>query len=261
MKKLSIIIACAAAVLSLCCFSGCSGEAKVLFELSEDGTYAVSGVSGNKDKLYKYEIPETYSEDGENYAPVTKIADSAFYGCTYLSKVTIPDSVTEIGNLAFTLCAFKEITIPDSITDIGWSAFARCDELREIVIPESVQSIGMKAFYCCSKLEKVVIKAPLKTILRDTFSNSYAVGETAYTNTSMSKIYLPATVERINKYAFNGNFFLKDIYFAGTEEQWNNVKFYNVVENTSVTEGYEEVACKFEETFISNPEVHYNSNF
>lgn len=260
MKKLFIIIACAVTVLSLCSFTGCSGEAEVLYKLTEDGTYAVSGVSGNKNRLYKYEIPETYSEDGENYAPVTEIAESAFYGCRYLSEVTIPDSVTTIGNFAFTFCGFEEITIPDSVTQIGASAFAKCEVLREIVIPESVQSLGAGAFFCCSRLEKAVIKASVKTILNYTFANSYAVEETAYTSSSMTKIYLPASVEKINLYAFNGNFYLTDIYYAGTEEQWNNIKYYNFENNTSGT-GTEEVEYKAEDVFISNPEVHFNSNY
>ena len=261
MKKLFAIIACVAAISTLCLFSGCSGEAKVLYKLNDDGTYTLSGVSGNKNKLEKYEIPATYSEDGVNYAPVTKIGERAFYGCNYLSEVVIPDSVTYIDNLAFTLCAFEEITIPDSVTGISWSAFAMCSQLREITIPESVEEIGTKAFYSCSKLEKVVIKAPIKNILMDTFSNSYATGTQVYMNTSMTEVYLPATVEKIHYKAFDGNFFLSDIYFAGTEEQWNKIKFYKTVKSESDADGYEEVACTFAETFVSKPEVHFNSSF
>lgn len=262
MKKLIATVACVGTILSLCIFSGCSGEAKVLFELNEDGTYTVSGVSGNKDKLVSYEIPQTYSEDGVNFAPVTKIGDSAFYGCSYLSDVVIPDSVTSIGNLAFTLCSFEEIVIPDSVTEIGWSAFAMCSQLREIVIPESVQTVEERAFYCCQKLEKVVIKAPLTGILRDTFSNRYVTANgQVYMSTSLTEIYLPSTIERIRNSAFGGNFYLTDVYFAGSKEQWDNIKFYNLVENTSVAAGYEEVECIFEDTFITNPEVHFNSNF
>lgn len=260
MKKFLTVIILAATVLSLCFISGCSGEAKVNFKLSEDGThYVVSEVSGNKDKLTRFEIPETYSGDGVNFLPVTEIGERAFYGCYYLSDVKIPDSVTKIGNRAFALCAFSSVTIPVGVIEIEWSAFAKCEELREIVIPESVQTIGMYAFRDCAKLKNVVIKAPITTISYMAFANMYAVGETAYTRTSMEKIYLPATVEKINRNAFDGNFFIKEIYFEGGEEQWNNIKFYGYSENPSGEA--EEVESSFAETFVSNPHLNFNSNY
>ena len=64
-----------------------------------------------------------------------------------LESITIPNSVSEIGNEAFRQCeSVKEITIPESVSKIGELAFWCCDSLKEITIPESVTEIGEDAF-------------------------------------------------------------------------------------------------------------------
>ena len=93
-------------------------------------------------------IPEKVSYEGVEY-PVESIGDHAFYYCSSLTSITIPNSVISIGNFAFYGCdALTSITIPNSVTSIGGYAFAYCS-LTSITTPNSVTSIGDHAFSGC----------------------------------------------------------------------------------------------------------------
>ena len=104
-------------------------------------------ISFRNQKIESYIIPNS----------VTDIGNSAFSFCRSLTNIVIPDSVTAIGNSAFSDCSsLSNIVIPDSVTAIGNFAFWGCSSLSNIVIPDSVTAIGDYAFYYCS-LSNIVI--------------------------------------------------------------------------------------------------------
>ena len=85
-----------------------------------------------------------------------KIPDNAFCGCSRLTSVTMPESVTSIGDAVFHHCiGLTNVAIPESVTSIGFYAFEDCWRLTNVTIPESVTSIGSYAFYGCSGLINV----------------------------------------------------------------------------------------------------------
>lgn len=109
-------------------------------------------------------IPENVVYNGSNYE-VTGIGAHAFYYCIGLINVTIPSSVTSIGNYAFYGCGvnFTKITIPNSVTSIGDYAFYSCD-FTEVIIPNSVTSIGGYAFAECFELTSITIPNSVTSI-------------------------------------------------------------------------------------------------
>ena len=89
---------------------------------------------------------------------ITEIGEQFMY-CESIKKVTIPLSVTSIGNNAFIGCvSLSSIKIPDSVTSIGSNAFYGCTSLKSITIPDSVITIGGNAFEKCSNLKSVTFE-------------------------------------------------------------------------------------------------------
>ena len=128
---------------------------------------------------------------------VTKIGYYAFYGyqtdCNKLTSVTIGDSVTTIGEYAFSNCeSLTSVTIPDSVTTIGEWAFYYCESLTSVTIGNSVTTIGDSAFLCCSKLTSVTIPDSVTTIGGGAFKSC----------TSLTSVTIPDSVTTIGDSAF-----------------------------------------------------------
>jgi hypothetical protein len=119
------------------------------------------------------------------------IPDYAFY-CVNITSITIPDSVTRIGDYAFYECiGLTGITIPNNVTEIGSGAFSSCTGLISMTIPNSVTSIGDDAFYGCTSLTSVTI------------GNSVTeIGYNAFFGTGLTSITIPNNVTDIDDTAF-----------------------------------------------------------
>ena len=130
---------------------------------------AISG-SINNDTLFLTDLIERDITDITIPDSVTSIGNYAFFNCLKLTSITIPDSVTSIGTSAFHNCnSLISITIPDSVTSIGNSAFNNCWDLTSIIIPDSVTSIGDQTFYFCKKLTSITIPDSVTSIGNQAF--------------------------------------------------------------------------------------------
>ena len=148
--------------------------------------------------------------------PIKTIGYKAFYGCTSLTSITIPNCVTTVGEQAFTDCdSLTSITIPNSVTTIGEGAFANSTNLKSVTIPNSVTTIGEQAFRSCDSLTSITIPNNVteikyqaffgcKSLKSVTIPNSVTkIGQSAFTDCdSLTSITIPNSVTTIGEGAF-----------------------------------------------------------
>ena len=169
-----------------------------LFITSDDGTNYLVAYTGDDTELI---LPDNYN--GKNYV----INDHAFYDCDNLTSVTIPDSVTSIGQSAFLRCdSLTSVTIGNSVTSIGDSAFEGCTELTSVTIGNGVTSISDWAFYDCISLTRVYITDIAKwcdITFEHYYANPLYYAKNLYLNGNLvTELVIPDGVTSIGDYAF-----------------------------------------------------------
>ena len=105
-----------------------------------------------------------FSFDGRMYTSKVIIPDgtksiggSSYYMCSGLMDISIPDSVTSIGNFAFDSTSITTLTLSENITSVGMQCFRSCKDLTNIHLPSSLNTIGDRAFANCSGLRNVTL--------------------------------------------------------------------------------------------------------
>ena len=124
-------------------------------------------------------------------------------------SITIPETVTAIGDSAFSGTGLTGITIPASVTSIGDRAFSGCAALTGVTLPANFTSIGDGVFENCAALMSITIPETVTVI-----------GDCAFSGTGLTSITIPASVTSIGDRAFSGCAALQSASYAGTLEQW-----------------------------------------
>ncbi len=191
-KVLTVFAVLLAVLLALC---GCAAEASkdtFLYTDMGDGTCSFTLNTSAREERDFVEIPAeaTVKDKTEK---VTIVAENAMSSCPVLTKVILPEGIVRIDFFAFKDSPkLTEINFPSTLKEIRREAF-RNTGLTKAELPEGLTSLGGYAFADCAEL---------------------------------TEIALPASLTSVGIGAFSGCAKLARITFAGTEEQWKNVKIY-----------------------------------
>lgn len=184
--------------------------------VDENNLYYTSdnGVLFNKDKSELVAYPAEKSDTSYTVPEsVTYIQAQAFYGCTNLTSVSLTDNVYDMGSSVFSDCTnLTDVVLSEDLSWIQGSTFSNCTSLKSVKIPSDVDTIYSSAFSGCASLESITI---------------------------------PKSVDLIEQYAFYDCNSLKDIYYFGTETQWNKID----IEENSAGDG---------NGALKNATIHYN---
>jgi hypothetical protein len=134
---------------------------------------------------------------------VTRIGNAAFYGCSGLSSLVIPNSVTNIGARAFSGCTgLLSVSLPNSLTTIGNAAFYNCTGLTSLTIPTSVISIGDSGFSGCTGIRLLEFNADSCIYMGSFSGSSYNYARAIFNNTDIRTINIGSNVKNIPAYTF-----------------------------------------------------------
>ncbi|MCF1354849.1 leucine-rich repeat domain-containing protein [Mycoplasma hominis] len=195
---------------------------KFKFELTKSNTWKITKFIGNDSKVT---IPREYQ--GKN---ITEIGNRAFFN-SVIQSVTIPGSVKEIGESAFSGCRnIKEVFLNEGLEKIGSEAF-KYTNIESITIPGSIKEIDKGAFSWCTNLKEVILNEGLEKI-----------GAGAFNYTRIESINIPGSVKEIGGSAFSWCENLKEVILNEGLEKIGAFAFYDTnIESITIPDSIKEI--------------------
>ena len=256
-------------------FRTCSSLERIDVAVGNEAYSSIAGVLFTKNQKTLVVYP--CSKADKSYIipeSVTSVSSEAFAFCTKLEKVSITDAIEKIEYGTFRECSnLRSIVIPDSVCEIGNWAFAGCESLETVSIGKNVSEIGEMGFTASyvfgscvrlisinvndensafSSINGVLFNKEKTTIImypQGKTDESYRIPDSVtsigckafFSCTNLSSITIPDSVTSIEDVAFSDCQSLTDVYYTGTEEQWNAIS----------------IEYEFNESLM-NATIHYN---
>lgn len=237
-------------------------------------------IEDNVIQIYQYigKSAEAVVPDKIDGYPVTLISAMAFEGCDYVTKISLPDTLTYVGEEAFCDTAFYkdennwkngvlyidsvlvevgedvsgDFTVKKGTSVIAHKAFAGCEKLTEITIPGTVKHIPESMFVGCKSLDSAILEEGVEDIDEMVFKNCSKLGN----------IKLPETITRVGYDAFKGTEFYNNYYnWENGALYYNNILItvdpecngvFKVKDGTTVLGDYTFMECNVEKIILPN---------
>jgi len=167
------------------------------------------------------------------------------YGILNITNIVVLNGVTNIGNSAFSGLgsSLLRVSVPDSVTSIGESAFYKCSSLKDIELPEGLTNVGKDAFYGCTGLFSdgyFMLNSILYSYIGAAADITIPNGVTkvadyaVYGRKPLKSVTVPSAVEYLGRYAFAENTALTNITFLGDAPSVEATTFNNLTANCTV---------------------------
>lgn len=176
-----------------------------------NGEATITGFSGQPESIV---IPPELEG-----APVTEIRDNAFYKCSSLREIVLPEGLQKMGHHCFFECtSLEKIIIPDSVSETGMGCFEGCTSLEEIILPEKLTILPESCFRDCPSLKSIILPQNITDIQKFCFAgcsalsgisfsgNLVSIGDLAfYGCNSAGDLFIPDSVKYIGIHSLGYN--------------------------------------------------------
>lgn len=187
----------------------------IIYEIHETEKTASVSKANSKTISGTITIPEKVKKSNAEYI-VNIIEDYAFINCLNITDISIPESITKIGDGVFRNCTgLKNILIPNSVSSIGNSTFYSCSNLSSVKLSNKLIAINEQTFYKCTSLSSITIPSSVTTIEKEAFkycknlnaisfpSGLTTIGSSAFYNCEkITEISIPDSISILGRSAF-----------------------------------------------------------